>query len=289
MEKINMIKQNVGIVGFGFLGTAFAHGFSLHANIKIYDKYDNTYNSLEDTVNSSKFIMVGVPTPMREDGSQDLSNMDNAVKSVVSVANKKKIIVLRSTIIPGTTRNYANKYSKHDFLFHPEFLTERSAKLDFINAARIIIGHQQDSNNAAKELEELYRVRFSHTPIYLTTWEAAEVVKYMCNSFFAVKISFLNELYDVANHIDVPYNELINMFLADARIGNSHTDVPGHDGSRGYGGKCFPKDIQAFIKWAESEGLKLDMCDMADKVNKRIRTVKDWFKIKGATSANNYK
>jgi UDPglucose 6-dehydrogenase len=281
--------ENIGIIGFGFLGKAFAHGFSLHANIKIYDKYDNTYDSLKDTVNSSKFIMIGVPTPMRDDGSQDLSNTDDAVKSVVDIADKKKIIVLRSTIIPGTTRNYADKYLNHDFLFHPEFLTERSAKLDFINAARIIIGHQKDNNKAAKELEVLYRSRFSHIPIYLTTWEAAEVVKYMCNSFFAVKISFLNELYDVANHIGIPYNELRNMFLADARIGNSHTDVPGHDGNRGYGGKCFCKDIRAFIKWAQPKGLKLDMCEAADKVNTRIRTVKDWLYIKGVTSENNYK
>lgn len=280
--------ENVGIIGFGFLGRAFVHGFSLHANIKIYDKYDNTYDSLEDTVNSSKFIMVGVPTPMREDGSQDTSNIKDAVKDIVSVAKERKIIVLRSTIIPGTTRNYAEKYPGHDFLFHPEFLTERSAKLDFINAARIIIGHQEDNNEAAKNLEDLYRFRFSHIPIYLTTWEAAEVVKYMCNSFFAVKISFLNEIYDVANHIGVSYNDLKNMFLADSRIGNSHTDVPGHDDLRGYGGKCFPKDIQAFIKWAESEDLKLDMCAAADKVNERVRIVKDWFDIKGATYKNNY-
>lgn len=280
--------ENVGIVGFGFLGRSFVHGFSLHANIKIYDKYDNTYDSLEDTVNSSKFIMIGVPTPMYDDGSQDLSNMDDAVKSVVDIADKKKIIVLRSTIIPGITRKYADKYPDHDFLFHPEFLTERSAKLDFINAARIIIGHKESSDGAAMQFKNLYRSRFSHTPIYLTTWEAAEVVKYMCNSFFAVKVSFLNELYDVANHIGISYDELKNMFLADARIGNSHTDVPGHDGNRGYGGKCFPKDIQAFIKWAESEGLKLDVCDAADKVNKRVRIVKDWLDIKGATSKNNY-
>ena len=280
--------ENVGIIGFGFLGRAFVHGFSLHANIKIYDKYDNTYDSLEDTVNSSKFIMVGVPTPMCEDGSQDISNIKDAVKDIVSVAKERKIIVLRSTIIPGTTRNYAEKYPGHDFLFHPEFLTERSAKLDFINAARIIIGHQEDNNEAAKNLEDLYRFRFSHIPIYLTTWEAAEVVKYMCNSFFAVKISFLNEIYDVAKHIGVSYNDLKNMFLADSRIGNSHTDVPGHDDLRGYGGKCFPKDIQAFIKWAESEDLKLDMCAVADKVNERVRIVKDWFDIKGATSKNNY-
>lgn len=283
-----MIKRNVGIIGFGFLGGAFAHGFALHANIKIYDKYDNIYDSLEDTVNLSDFLMVGVPTPMNDDGSQDLSNMDDAVDSINRVADGGKTIVLRSTIIPGTTRAYAEKYPYHAFIFHPEFLTERTAKLDFINAARIIIGHDPDNDIHGKLVEELYRTRFHHTPIYLTTWEAAEVVKYMSNAFFAVKVSFLNEMYDIAHNIGVTYEELRNMWLADARIGNSHTDVPGHDGNRGYGGKCFPKDIQAFIKWAESEGLDLEMCRAADKVNKRVREVKDWLDIKGATSKNDY-
>lgn len=278
----------IGVIGMGFLGSALVFGFSSHADIKIYDKYNDFYDTLKDTVNSSDFLMVGVPTPMKDDGSQDLSNIDDAVRDIVGVADKKKIIVLRSTVIPGTTRDYAKQYSNHDFLFSPEFLTERYAKLDFINTARIIIGHKEDSNDAATKLKNLYRSRFSHTPIYLTTWEGAEVVKYMCNSFFAVKISFLNELYDVANHIGVSYNELRDMFLADARIGNSHTDVPGHDGQRGYGMKCLPKDIQAFIKWAESKDLKLDVCKAANKVNERVRIIKDWLDIKGATSENNY-
>jgi len=280
--------ENIGVIGMGFLGSALVHGFMLHANIKIYDKYNNIYDTLEDTVNSSEYIFIGVPTPMHEDGTQDLSNMDDAVKSVIDVAKERKTIVLRSTIIPGTTRNYSEKYPKHDFCFCPEFLTERQSKLDFINTARIIIGHEPGTNLAAKELKKLYRTRFTHTPIYLTTWEAAEVVKYMANCFFAVKVSFLNEMYDVAKHIGVSYEEIRDMWLADQRIGNSHTDVPGHDRCRGYGGKCFPKDVQAFIKWAEENNLTVDMCKAANDVNERIRPVKDWLDIRGATSEFNY-
>ncbi len=280
-----MEKKTVGVVGFGFLGRAFVHGFILHADIKIYDKYDDTYDSLWETVNSSEYVFIGVPTPMNEDGTQDLSSMDDAVKSVVDVAEKRKIIVLRSTIIPGTTRNYAEKYPKHDFVFNPEFLTERQAKLDFINAARIILGGEE---SATEKIKSFYRTRFSYTPIYLTTWEAAEVSKYMANCFFAVKVSFLNEMYDVAKHINVPYEELRDMWLADQRIGNSHTDVPGHDKCRGYGGKCFPKDVQAFVKWSEDNNLTADMCKVANDVNERIRAVKDWLEIKGATSEFNY-
>lgn len=280
-----MEKPKMGIIGFGFLGRAMTHGFILHADIKIYDKYDNTYDSLDDTVNESDFIFVGVPTPMHDDGSQDLSNMDDAVKSIVEVAKSRKIIVLRSTAIPGTTRNYARKYKNHDFVFCPEFLTERKAKLDFINAARFILGGDRE---ITARVEEAYRVRFTHTPIYHTTWEAAEVVKYMANCFFAIKVSFLNEMHDIAEHVGVPYEELRDMWLADQRIGNSHTDVPRHDGLRGYGGKCFPKDVQAFIKWAENQGLGADMCKAANRVNERVRETKDWLDIKGATSEYDY-
>jgi len=157
--------------------------------------------------------------------------------------------------------------------------------LDFINSARIILGGKKKDTT---KVEKLYRERFTHTPIYKTTWEAAEVVKYMSNSFFAVKISFLNEMYEVAKHIGVPYEDLRDMWLADQRIGNSHTDVPGHDGQRGYGGKCFPKDVPAFINWGADKGLVLNMCRAAERVNARVRKIKDWLDIKGATSKNDY-
>ncbi len=282
---MNIDKPKMGIIGFGFLGKALLHGFILHADIKIYDKYDNTYDSLDDTVNSSDFIFIGVPTPMKDDGNQDLSSIYDAVKGVVDVAKTRKIIVLRSTIIPGTTRTCADRYPDHDFVFCPEFLTERKAKLDFINSARIILGGEK---KITAKVEKLYRTRFSHTPIYKTDWESAEVVKYMSNAFFAIKIAFLNEMYDIAKSIGIPYGDLRDMWLADCRIGNSHTDVPGHDGQRGYGGKCFPKDVQAFIRWAEDYELELDMCRAAEQVNNRVRKVKDWLDIKGATSKNDY-
>lgn len=275
-----------GIIGFGFLGRALAHGFSLHADIKIYDKYDDTYDTLYDTVNESDYIFIGVPTPMHDNGEQDLSYINDAVFNVNKAAIKSKIIVLRSTIIPKTTRRIANEYPRHRFVFFPEFLTERSAKLDFINASRIIFGGEEGTTS---ELVDIFRNRFPHTPIYQTTWEAAEMVKYMSNCFFAVKISYLNEMWKVAEKLNVPYDQLKQMWLADWRIGNSHTDVPGHDGHFGYGGKCFPKDVKAFIKWCENKGVPVDMCKAADEVNERVRTKRDWLSIKGATTQNGFK
>ena len=279
------MKPNIGIVGFGFLGRALAHGFNLHTNIKIYDKYDNVYNTLEETVNDSDYIFVGVPTPMCDDGSQDLTNIYDAVDNITRVAKDGKIIILRSTIIPGTTRAIQFKHTDHDFVFFPEFLTERSAKLDFINASRLIFG---GSKHATDEVVELFRPRFPHTPIFQTTWEGAEVAKYMSNCFLAIKVMFANEMYDVAKHINVPYEQLRDMWLASGWIANTHVDVPGHDGDRGYGGKCFPKDVKAFVAWAEEQGLSMEVCKAADGVNERLRTNKNWLDIPGCTSANNF-
>ena len=281
-----MEKPKIGLIGFGFVGSAISHGFVLHADIKIYDKYSNFYDSLDKTVNKSDFLFLCLPTPMNPDGSQDLSSLTGVLDEINGVAYSQKIIIIKSTIVPGTTRSFANKYKNHTFIFNPEFLTERSAKLDFINTARIIIGGEDTV--ALEKFEAVYRLRFPHTPIFQTTWEGAEAVKYMANIFFSIKISFLNEMYDIAKKIGVPYEELRNMWLADFRIGNSHTDVPGFDSHRGWGGKCFPKDINAFIKWAEKNDLNADMTRAAEKVNTRVREVKDWEDIKGATSENNY-
>ena len=276
---------NIGIIGFGFLGRALAHGFSLHANIKIYDKYDNVYDTLEDTVNESDYIFVSVPTPMCDDGSQDLSNIYDAVENIDRIADKGKLIILRSTIIPGTTRKIAFQYTKHDFVFFPEFLTERAAKLDFINASRLIFGGDEINT---EEVANIFKPRFPHTPVYHTTWEGAEVAKYMSNCFFAIKVMFCNEMYDVAEHIGIPYEKLRDMWVSSGWVANMHKDVPGHDGDRGYGGKCFPKDVKAFIAWADNEGLSMEVCKAADHVNERIRTNKDWFDIPGCTSGNNF-
>jgi len=282
-----MLRKRIGIVGFGFVGRAIAHGFALHADIKMYDKYDDSYFSLEETVRDSEFVFLCVPTPMDESGKQDPLNVLEAVSDIVKVSNEQKIVIVKSTVVPGTGRRLAAQFPGHSFVSNPEFLTERSYRLDFINASRIILG--SDNAEVLDRVEGMYRTRFTHTPIYKTTWEGAEVAKYMANCFFALKVSYMNEMFEVAEKIGVPYDQLRDMFLADYRIGNSHVDVPGHDGLKGFGGKCFPKDMKAFIKWGEENSLSFLTLRAAEMVNKRVREEKDWEKIKGATTKYGYR
>ncbi len=280
------LKTCIGVIGYGFVGKSIVHGFSQDCKIRIYDKYDDRYDTLEDTVNNSKIIFICVPTPVMEDNKQDLFSIRNAIESACMVAKDSKIFIIKSTIIPGTTRVLASENKGHSFIFSPEFLREKTANFDFVHSSRIILGGYPDMDSDF--VHTFFQNRFPRTPIYETDWESAELVKYMSNCFLSVKISFLNEIYRMSKHFNINYDNLKDMWLADGRFGESHTSVPGHDGHLGYGGKCFPKDIKAFVHFAESIGVTADVCKSADRINEDIRDHKDWLDIKGATSSNDY-
>lgn len=277
----------IGIIGYGFVGKGVAHTFK-DMELRIYDKYNGSQDTIERLVVDSDVIFICVPTPMKDNGDQDLSNLSDAVKGVVYNAPGKRYIVIRTTVVPGTTKHFARLFPEHDFVFMPEFLSERTSIFDSLNPSRIIIGGVEKSAGFYM-VKSLYEDRFPHVPIFETTWEGAELSKYMANCFYATKISFMNEMYDMADHLGVEYDKLRDMLLASGWVADMHMKVPGPDGDRGYGGKCFPKDVKAFIKWAEREGLSVELCKAANYVNEVVRSNKNWFDIKGATSSNNYK
>lgn len=284
----------IGIIGFGFVGKALVQGFSLtkDVQIKIYDIKEEV-DTFEDTVDNSDIIFLCLPTPMThvEGGKINLSIMDDVIKKIekrLVETNqwKDKIIVIRSTVVPGTTRKYAEKYPHMNFVFNPEFLTERMSRLDFINTARIILGG--DNGAILNQVKNLYRTRFISTQIFITSWETAEFTKYLCNNFFAQKIMYFNEQKLVAlKSENIDWDMAIKMLLADGRIGNSHWEVPGHDGQYGFGGKCFAKDINAYKEWAKSIGAKTPILDAVWEENKEIRQDWDWERIDGVIQKEN--
>lgn len=264
------MDYKIGVIGCGFVGKAVAAGFSLHVDsVKMYDKYNQDYDSLEETVKESDLIFLCVPTPTNSDWTQDLSELDTAIECIVGLADTPKKIIIKSTVLPGTTRNYARKYIGHSFIFNPEFLSARIARFDFINPSRIILGGEPGTLGT---VAGLYYHRFGDgVPIFLVEWEEAELVKYTANTFFAMKIAFFNEIYDIAQYLNVPYTHLKDMVLTDGKIANSHCDVPGHDGKRGYGGTCFPKDVKAFLRWAGQHKQELQILHSVNMVNDKIR------------------
>tara|TARA_R110000772_G_scaffold192342_1_gene303308 strand:+ start:354 stop:1193 length:840 start_codon:yes stop_codon:yes gene_type:complete len=277
--------MKIGIIGNGFVGKAIVHGFVLHTkDIFIYDNnLERSMHSMEELVNNSNVIFVCVPTPMFESGECDLSIVKSVVEELAQYeCIKQKVIVIKSTVVPGTSENLAANFPELNFVFNPEFLTERKARLDFINASRIVLGSNNPEANDI--VEKLYRTRFPHTKIIKTDFGTAQLIKYMANCFFATKVSFMNEMHQVCEAISGDWDAAIAGFITDGRIGNSHIDVPGHDGDFGFGGKCFPKDINAMIKCAESLGVSPSVMKGAWEKNKEVRKDLDWYDIPGAVS-----
>ena len=279
---------NIGIVGRGFVGSAVEFGFSPQTgcdvnNMYIYDKNESrSLHSLEDVVVYSDFIFLSVPTPSNSDGSINLSYVEDALQEMSEIYSHaelsgypvENIILIRSTVTPGTTRKLQQKYQNLDLVFNPEFLTERSANFDFINQTRYILGGEKHHTH---KVSELYRWRFGDTiPVIETNYQTAELIKYMNNCFFATKISFLNEMKQVSDRCEADWDRAVEGFIRDGRIGHSHMSVPGPDGKFGFGGKCFPKDISAMISFGNQLGLDMHTLSGVWNTNLEVRPEKDW-------------
>jgi UDPglucose 6-dehydrogenase len=136
-------------------------------------------------------------------------------------------------------------------------------------------------------VKHLYQWRFGKsTPVIQTNYETAELIKYMNNCFFATKVSFLNEMYQIAEKCGVDWDMAVEGFVRDGRIGHSHLNVPGPDGKFGFGGSCFPKDIQAIMNFADDLNVETNVLKGAWKTNLEIRPEQDWKKLKGRAVVN---
>jgi len=261
---------NIGIIGYGFVGTAVEYGFKDDHEIEIYDKY-KTSNFLEDVVSSSELIFVCLPTPYKDERI-DLSIMDKSIEQISRYANgTDKIVIIKSTVVPGTTRNYSKKYPDVNFCFNPEFLREKYHLHDFVNPDRTVIG--ADKEEILARVAQLYRKKMPHIPMFLTDPTTAELVKYASNLFLATKVTFANEIFEYCEALDVDYNEMKGMMTADKRISDSHLDITEE---RGFGGKCFPKDLIALIGLGKELGLDPALMEAVWKKNLKVRKVRDW-------------
>jgi len=275
------MKYKVGIVGFGFVGESQAFAFAPVADVKIYD-IDPTKvtHTLEEVLNQ-EFVFVCLPTPMKEDGTQDISLIMNFFEEAKQY-DAKPIYVLKSTVLPGTTKRLEEMYDLN-IVFCPEFLTEKNAKLDMLTQSRIILGGYYQLTS---KIQCLFESRFGNKHYILTDSTSAELIKYMSNNFLTVKTAFFNEYYDLVNELNADWNVVVEGVTSDPRIGNSHSKVPGHDGKRGFGGTCFPKDINAMIEYSKTKNVEMNTLEAAWKTNLRVRPEQDWKELKGRAVSN---
>jgi len=277
MFKIN----SIGVVGLGFVGTAVKNGFEKKVNVETYDKYSedkSTCTSLEELVSKTKILFLCLPTPMNPDGSCDLSIIKETVLKIDELATKEHVVVIKSTILPGTTSDLNQVCANIQVVFNPEFLTEANYIEDFKNQTRIVLGGPRPGTTVVKTL---YKKVFEETPIIKTGSTTAEFVKYFLNCFLATKVSFANEFKQVCDRMNVDFDKVVEYALYDKRVGNTHFSVPGPDGQPGFGGSCFPKDLNAFINLAERLDVNSMVLSSVWKKNLELRPEKDWEKLLG--------
>jgi len=275
--------SNIGIIGYGFVGQAVEYGFKGEGNnIKWYDKYKPS-DSLNSVVDFAEFIFICLPTPISEStGRIDLSIINENIEEIAKYSKgTDKVIILKSTIVPGTTRNYAKKYPGCRFCFNPEFLTEANYLEDFVNADRHVIG--ADDDHTRRKVINLHKDKFPKTQIIATDLSTAEMIKYMANADLTTQVMVSNFFYELSQKLGVAYNVVRDAVELDPRIGTHHK-VPGPDGDFGFGGKCFPKDLLAIMGCAEDNNIDVSVLKAVWEANLEVRKLKNWEDIPWAKS-----
>lgn len=214
---------------------------------------------------------------MSADGSCNTSILIKSIDNLVDLGYESTIII-KSTIIPGTTDSLNKKYKKLTIIHNPEFLTEKNAVNDFKKQNRIVLGGELSS---ITHVAKFYSKLFPKATIIKTSAKEAEMIKYITNTFLACKVSYANEIFKMCQVLEINYDKVIKNSMYDERLGKTHWSVPGHDGDFGYGGICFPKDIKAFIKLFDELNVDTNILKAADKTNEDVRLNKDWENMKG--------
>ncbi|HWQ27555.1 MAG TPA: hypothetical protein VNN12_00870 [Dehalococcoidia bacterium] len=258
-----MLGRNgvVGVAGAGVVGSAVAQWFRRQSRrVVVYDPprgFDDPA-----ALGEADVVFVCVPTPYGERG-YDPTQLEAAVAAIPP----GPVIVIKSTVLPGTTERLQERYPERPFLFNPEFLRERTAEEDFLRPDRQIVGYTSRSRPLAPAL----LASLPEAP-YARTMPAteAELVKYMTNAFLALKVVFANQFYSLCERLGADYDLVREGAAADPRIGPSHLDVF-DGGERGYGGKCLPKDMKSLIDFAATLGVPLRLLRVADALNDQLR------------------
>ena len=265
----------IGIVGHGFVGKAVEYGF-YHEMVEHFLVDPNYDTSLDDLVKwTPQVVFVCAPTPQNsETGFVDSSIVEDAVLKLIYHTNA--FVVVKSTITPDIVDRLYNSIEPQDFdrfCYNPEFLTEKSACEDFVNAEHHVFG---GTANACDELGQIYDL-FSNcksNKYYRMSGCEASFVKYATNAFLATKLTFFNQLRDLIDAFDCSYNVVTRAMGADDRVGIKHTRVPGPDKKRGFGGACLPKDTMALLKFSETRGkAKFDLLENVLTINNEYRKI----------------
>ncbi len=262
------MKSILAIHGVGMVGGAHARYF-LEQGHEV--RQIDPAKRLDDPIHDVALHFICVPTPYQTEGNGfDLSFVRAALSFIATNrASLPTLVVIKSTVLPGTTAALQKEYPDFSLFFSPEFLTEKNADHDLRHPDRVIVGSAQTASaHRAKEILDL----FPEAPFRETmSATEAELVKYFGNAFLATKVIFSNLIFDFCEKLGLDYERVSQAAGYDRRIGHSHMNVL-HDGYRGYGGSCFPKDVRALIQKARELGLDAGLLEEAERLNAVYRS-----------------
>lgn len=261
-------KLRLGIVGHGFVGKATDWGFNKKVEKFIVDPVYKT--NVKDLSNfDPDLIFICVPTPMNNDGSQDSSIIQTVVSELLEYC-PDAIKIIKSTVLPSILNKLS--YVDPKIIYNPEFLREKHANEDFVNSDMIIFGGDRGISSQVSSAY-LDHSRCKTKEHIFTDLETASMIKYTINTFLASKVIFFNEIHSIFEKMNVSdtWKVFTSIISRDQRIGTSHMDVPGHDGKKGFGGACFPKDTLALAKYAKEQNIEPKLLTSAIKINNKIR------------------
>ncbi len=248
----------IGIVGLSGTGDAVRDHFERNGHsLRVYDPERGIGS--QRLVNEADVVFVCVPTPFQPNAGFD----DRALEEAVSLLDGSKVIVIKSTVLPGTTEAYQIRYSQHCFLFNPDFCRDAHARTDFSCPDRQIVGYTAQSRHLAEALLAMLPPAPFRS---IMPSREAEMAKYMTNAFLALKVTYANEIYDFCTALDIDYDLVREAVAADPRIGPSHLDVLA-DGYRGYAGASLPRDTKALLELSERLNVPQRLLRTADRVN----------------------
>lgn len=257
-------------------GATSTNAFSLAEHVRFCDELDVTIHFL------------CLPTPMCANGRADTSIVEAALEEISGVTVRRgqpRVVVIKSTVPPGSCAAWDENFSSKGtrVVFSPEFLTEANCMDDMRNQDRIVLGGDpRETNRVASFMGKA----FPDVPIIQTSASNAEMVKYLANTFLATKVSFANEMRQVcealtSSGVQCDFSTVVDIARLDKRLGDTHWMSPGPDGKLGFGGSCFPKDINALIFVADSMGLDATVLSAVWQKNLLLRPERDWEKLKG--------
>lgn len=240
------MKPLVGFIGQGWIGKNYADDFERRGYICVRYALEAPYNENKEKIAECDIVFIAVPTPTKLTGFDD-----SIVRGVLSLVGKGKTAVIKSTLIPGTTQKLQDAFPDIIVLHSPEFLREKHAAEDAAHPDRNLVGMPIDDAAHRAAADAVLAVLPSAPFSNVMSARAAELTKYAGNVFLAMKVVYVNLLYDLAEKLGAPYEEIKDAVGADPRIGPSHmmpVDASGHTDTagRGAGGDCFIKDVEAF-------------------------------------------